>query len=324
MMRRFCLAVTLLLAWNAVAHAEWYAREDAIMGTRIAVEVWHDDPAAAERAIDAVIAEMHRIDALMSVYKEDSQVSRVNRDAAAGPVKVDPELARADLPGARVLRDVRRRLRHHLRERRLPVRLPRPHTPDRLPDKGRVARDQLASRRGGPGRLHDPLHAAGGAHRPRRDRQGLCRRHQHRDPRQARHHERHGDGGRRQPDPRRPPRAPLDRRHPPPGRPQQGDRAHPARGRGHLDLRRLRALFRRGRGALPPHHRPEDGQEPARHTQRHRHRPDFDDRRRPHEKRLHHGTGARACAHRCAAGRGCGRRDRGGEGALLEGAGAAE
>ena len=93
MMRRFCLAVTLLLAWNAVAHAEWYAREDAIMGTRIAVEVWHDDPAAAERAIDAVIAEMHRIDVLMSVYKEDSQVSRVNRDAAAGPVKVDPELS---------------------------------------------------------------------------------------------------------------------------------------------------------------------------------------------------------------------------------------
>ena len=66
MMRRFCLAVTLLLAWNAVAHAEWYAREDAIMGTRIAVEVWHEDPAAAERAIDAVIAEMHRIDTLMS------------------------------------------------------------------------------------------------------------------------------------------------------------------------------------------------------------------------------------------------------------------
>ncbi len=93
MMRRFCLAVTLLLAWNAVARAEWYAREDAIMGTRIAVEVWHEDPAAAERAIDAVIAEMHRIDTLMSVYKEDSQVSRVNRDAAAGPVKVDPELA---------------------------------------------------------------------------------------------------------------------------------------------------------------------------------------------------------------------------------------
>ncbi len=93
MMRRILLAVTLLLAFDGAARAEWYAREEAIMGTRIAVELWQDDPAAAGRAIDAVIAEMHRIDALMSVYKEDSQVSKVNRDAAAGPVKVDPELA---------------------------------------------------------------------------------------------------------------------------------------------------------------------------------------------------------------------------------------
>ena len=94
MMRRFCLAVTLLVAAAAPAHADWHAREEAIMGTRIAVEVWHEDPAEAERAIDAVIAEMHRIDALMSTYKPESQLSRVNREAAAGPVTVDPELAR--------------------------------------------------------------------------------------------------------------------------------------------------------------------------------------------------------------------------------------
>jgi FAD:protein FMN transferase len=94
MMRRFCLAVTLLLAAGAPAHAAWHARDEAIMGTRIAIEVWHEDPAAAEKAIDAVIAEMRRIDTLMSTYKPESQLSRVNREAAAGPVKVDPELAR--------------------------------------------------------------------------------------------------------------------------------------------------------------------------------------------------------------------------------------
>ena len=92
-MRRFALAVTLLLASGGTARAEWYAREEAIMGTRIAVEVWQDDPAAAESSIDAVIAEMRRIDELMSVYKPESQVSVVNRDAATRPVKVDPELA---------------------------------------------------------------------------------------------------------------------------------------------------------------------------------------------------------------------------------------
>jgi thiamine biosynthesis lipoprotein len=94
MMRRFLLAVTLLVAGTGIARAEWYAREEAIMGTRIGVEVWHDDPATAEAAIDAVIAEMHRIDALMSVYKPESQLSGVNRDAATRPVKVDAELAR--------------------------------------------------------------------------------------------------------------------------------------------------------------------------------------------------------------------------------------
>jgi thiamine biosynthesis lipoprotein len=94
MMRRILLAVTLLVAGNAAARAEWHAREEAIMGTRIAVEVWHEDPAVAAAAMDAVIAEMHRIDALMSVYKPESRLSEVNRDAAARAVKVEPELAR--------------------------------------------------------------------------------------------------------------------------------------------------------------------------------------------------------------------------------------
>lgn len=93
MMRRFACAVILLLSQAPDARADWFAREEAIMGTRIAVELWHDDPAAAGAAIDAVMAEMRRIDGLMSTYKPDSQVSRVNRDAAAGPVAVDPELA---------------------------------------------------------------------------------------------------------------------------------------------------------------------------------------------------------------------------------------
>ncbi len=93
MMRRFVFAVTLLLVLPCAARAEWHAREAAIMGTRIAVEVWQEDPAAAEAAIDAVLAEMHRVDALMSHYKPESQLSAINRDAATAPVRVDMELA---------------------------------------------------------------------------------------------------------------------------------------------------------------------------------------------------------------------------------------
>lgn len=62
------------------------------MGTAIHVELWADDRVAAAAAIDAVMREMHRIDALMSHYKEDSELSRINRDAARQPVEVCAEL----------------------------------------------------------------------------------------------------------------------------------------------------------------------------------------------------------------------------------------
>jgi len=72
--------------------AAWRERTDAIMGTRIAVELWHDDAAKSEAAIDAVMAEMRRIDELMSHYKPQSQLSHINARAAPEPVAVDPEL----------------------------------------------------------------------------------------------------------------------------------------------------------------------------------------------------------------------------------------
>lgn len=82
----------LTLAVAPCAHAAWVDRTAAIMGTRIYVEVWADDAAQGNAAIDAVMAEMRRIDALMSHYKPDSELSQINLRAAAEPVKVDPEL----------------------------------------------------------------------------------------------------------------------------------------------------------------------------------------------------------------------------------------
>jgi hypothetical protein len=93
MMRRFFVAVTLLLLMPTSARADWHQREAAIMGTRITAELWHEESTAGQAALDAVFAEMHRIDRLKSHYKPNSQLSRINRDAAAGPVVVDHELA---------------------------------------------------------------------------------------------------------------------------------------------------------------------------------------------------------------------------------------
>src|SRR5512139_88934 len=79
-------------AYSAAVQAEWLYREQAIMGTRCAVELWATDRNAGDAAIEAVLADMRRIDALMSTYKPDSEISRVNDNAAKGPVAVTAEL----------------------------------------------------------------------------------------------------------------------------------------------------------------------------------------------------------------------------------------
>jgi thiamine biosynthesis lipoprotein len=81
-----------LLLGAAPAQAEWFYREEAIMGTRVAVELWTDDAELATRAMAAVIAEMRRTDELMSTYKPESQLSAVNAHAFERPVTVDREI----------------------------------------------------------------------------------------------------------------------------------------------------------------------------------------------------------------------------------------
>ncbi len=84
-----CLA---LAAPAAAADGRWYRREAAIMGTAVRVELWHADATAAGEAIDAVLAEMRRVDALMSSFRPGSELSRINREAETRPVPVSPEL----------------------------------------------------------------------------------------------------------------------------------------------------------------------------------------------------------------------------------------
>lgn len=73
--------------------AGWMRREEAIMGTAVSVELWCEHLVEGEAAIDAVMAEMHRIDRAMSPHKPDSELSRINREAAQGPVTVSAEMA---------------------------------------------------------------------------------------------------------------------------------------------------------------------------------------------------------------------------------------
>ena len=90
------------LAWCAAAGAaelrawpdDWYSREAAIMGTNVRVELQAGTEAAAAAAVDAVLAELRRIDATYTTWQEDSDLSRVNREAGQSATPVTAELAR--------------------------------------------------------------------------------------------------------------------------------------------------------------------------------------------------------------------------------------
>jgi thiamine biosynthesis lipoprotein len=62
------------------------------MGNRFELSVVHSDPAYANECIDAAVAEIQRIERLLTTFSEDSQTNLVNRNAGMQPVHVDKEM----------------------------------------------------------------------------------------------------------------------------------------------------------------------------------------------------------------------------------------
>jgi thiamine biosynthesis lipoprotein len=91
-MTRLAPVLTVLLVAALPARADWMERTEAIMGTRCYVELWADDPVKGNDAIDAVMAELRRIDNLMSHYKPESELSQINQYGNERAVQVDKEL----------------------------------------------------------------------------------------------------------------------------------------------------------------------------------------------------------------------------------------
>jgi thiamine biosynthesis lipoprotein len=93
--RKLLLAAALALMLAAIqptAMAQWQKQQRDIMGTRISVELWDDNNMHGADCGERVFAEMHRIDALMSSYRESSEVSRINNNAASGAVEISAEM----------------------------------------------------------------------------------------------------------------------------------------------------------------------------------------------------------------------------------------
>src|SRR5262249_51604174 len=67
-------------------------RQHISMGSPLRVAIWTADETAAAAAQRAVFAEFDRLDALMSVWREGSDIVRLNAAAGERPVPVSPEV----------------------------------------------------------------------------------------------------------------------------------------------------------------------------------------------------------------------------------------
>ena len=61
------------------------------MGTVVEIKVWTDDEIAGSAAVGEALAEVRKLEARMTTWREDSEVSRVNASAGGPPVPVSLE-----------------------------------------------------------------------------------------------------------------------------------------------------------------------------------------------------------------------------------------
>ena len=91
-MIRFVLAAIILLCNNTAFSQTMRKRVTTLMGSRFEIIIVGNDTGSAEKNIDTVIAEITRIENLISEWKPETQISEVNSNAGIKPVKVDREV----------------------------------------------------------------------------------------------------------------------------------------------------------------------------------------------------------------------------------------
>ncbi|MFK8018305.1 MAG: FAD:protein FMN transferase [Pseudomonadales bacterium] len=92
-MNSFRIVTLIFLAVFAnPLRAEWFQQADQAMGTEVFVQLWAENAVSAEKAIKAVLSEMHRVDREFSPYKSDSQLSKLNFAAYSRAIEVSSEM----------------------------------------------------------------------------------------------------------------------------------------------------------------------------------------------------------------------------------------
>jgi FAD:protein FMN transferase len=102
MKRLLLFTMTLLVIITACARQRTVQKTEAIMGTEVTITVVAQSAAEGDAAIEAGMAELRRLDAMMSLYKDTSEISQVNLAAGKHPVKVSPEMIEVVEDGAEV------------------------------------------------------------------------------------------------------------------------------------------------------------------------------------------------------------------------------
>ena len=76
----------------APAQTRMFATTHPAMGTEFKLYLYSASAEQAATASEEVFDEIDRVEQMLSNYRESSELSRINRDAAAGPVTTDPEM----------------------------------------------------------------------------------------------------------------------------------------------------------------------------------------------------------------------------------------
>lgn len=92
MMSKFLFAALVFVFTESVVGQIAVKKNTVLMGSRFDITIVAKDSAVAENYIGQVIAEISRIEELISDWKPTSQISEVNKNAGIQPVKVDREV----------------------------------------------------------------------------------------------------------------------------------------------------------------------------------------------------------------------------------------
>ena len=83
---------SLLSLPSCAGNEEPFVRQTFVMGTRGTITIYGLSTEDAGAAASEAVSEMHRIESVMSTWKEESEISRLNRDSQGQPVRVSSEL----------------------------------------------------------------------------------------------------------------------------------------------------------------------------------------------------------------------------------------